>query len=48
MNFRSKKHITIEWFFATTFKSIETSPYRGNGEPVARDIIQPLVFRASI
>ena len=42
------KRIKIEWFVATTFKSIETSPYPGIGEPVARDIIQPLVFRASV
>lgn len=26
-------HHEIEWFFATTFKSIGTSPYRGTGEP---------------
>ena len=41
-------HPEIEWFFATTFKCIGTSPYRGTGEPVERDIIQFLVFRASV
>ena len=41
-------HHEIEWFFATTFRSIGTSPYRVTGEPVERDMIQPLVFRASV
>ena len=29
-------------------KSIGTSSYQGTGEPVERDIIQPLLFRASV